>query len=89
MYFFRSAIVIMLRTPTLHQLREIDALVGQIRSRQLMLSAFGPDNELSANRRREKEMQKHTLQSMINYLRVLVQDFDIIPHSAAAILNSA
>ncbi|BAF45508.1 GfV-B39-ORF1 [Ichnoviriform fumiferanae] len=78
----------MIHTPTIDELQTIDQIVGRIRSRQLTLSQFRPNDELSDNQRRLKENFNHQLKCMIDYLMILVQDLDVIPQGAAAILHS-
>lgn len=86
-YFFYSQYdSTMSRTPTKAELRNIDQLVGQIRSRQWALSPLPPD-KLSKTKRRMLDNDRKTLHIMIDYLSNVVSQFDVIPPSAAHVLR--
>nr|AGQ20165.1 AsIV-cont00050-ORF1 [Apophua simplicipes ichnovirus] len=88
-HFYRSATSIMPRVPTLDELRRIDQLVMEIRSYQVLLANFETNEPLPDSQRRARDRTQHTLDCMIAYLAILVDNFDIIPMGADAILRSA
>lgn len=85
-FFYSQYDSTMSRTPTKAELRNIDQLVGQIRSRQWALSPLPPD-KLSKTERRMLDNDRKTLHIMINYLSNVVSQFDVIPPSAAHVLR--